>query len=72
MKVALNRKACNGCTICNITCPEVFSIHVDGKVELAVQEVPKNVEQVCIEAVDECPMHAISVEYDRSPAFAMR
>ena len=62
MKVLVNRKKCKGCTICNITCPEVFLIEDDGKANLQVSEVPHEVEEVCEEAAMECPANAIMVE----------
>jgi ferredoxin len=62
MKVSVNAKTCNGCTICNITCPEVFMINDDGKAEPKMAMIPKNVEEICIEAADECPANAITIE----------
>jgi ferredoxin len=75
MKVSVNSKACNGCTICNITCPEVFLINDDGKAEPRMITIPKNIEEICIEAADECPANAISIEEfsyhsPRVPVFA--
>lgn len=64
MKVTVNKKHCNGCTICNITCPEVFAIDDDGKAWPRVAVVPKSIEQICIEAADECPSTAISIEFE--------
>jgi ferredoxin len=63
MKISVNKKSCNGCTICNITCPEVFLIEEDGKAAV-LQGLPdtSHIQQICCEAADECPMNAIMIE----------
>lgn len=63
IKVNVNKKICNGCTICNITCPEVFSIEDDGKAKaVPVPFIPKTIEEILMEAADECPANAIMIE----------
>lgn len=63
MKISVNKKSCNGCTICNITCPEVFMIEDDGKAAV-LKDLPatRTIEQICNEAADECPTNAIMIE----------
>ncbi len=70
MKATVNTRACNGCTICNITCPEIFAIGDNGKAQVRMGLVPHNYGDICIEAADECPMNAIQVE--TAPVYASR
>lgn len=63
MKITVNKKVCNGCTICNITCPEVFMIEEDGKAAVYPElPITRQIEQICCEAADECPANAIMIE----------
>lgn len=61
MKAIINPDLCIGCTLCTQTCPEVFKMDNDkSKVYVAI--VPKNVEDACRKAADECPVTAITIE----------
>jgi ferredoxin len=61
MKAKVDQDICIGCTLCMQTCPEVFKMK-DDKSLVYVDIVPKNAEGTCREAVDNCPVTAISIE----------
>lgn len=52
---------CIGCALCVQTCPEVFKMEEDKAVAY-VSPVPKNVENTCRQATDECPVTAIIIK----------
>jgi ferredoxin len=60
MKVKVDADACIGCGLCESTCPEVFQMKDDKAVVIAAV-VPKNVEDTCRKATDECPVTAIII-----------
>ena len=61
MKARVDPELCIGCTLCVSTCPEVFKMQEDkAVVYLAV--VPKEAEENCKKATDECPVTAIFIE----------
>lgn len=62
MKARVYKNRCNGCTICNITCPEVFAIGEDGKALVKNELVPRGLQGSCRDAADECPSNAIVLE----------
>lgn len=60
MKAIVDENTCTGCGLCVDTCPEVFEMDGDtAKVKLA--EIPLALEDSCREAVDGCPVEAISM-----------
>ncbi|MFA5358271.1 MAG: ferredoxin [Patescibacteria group bacterium] len=62
MKVLVDKDKCIGCGSCVSVCPEVFELSANGKAEIktgADLEAHKDKVQ---EAVDVCPVQAISVE----------
>lgn len=61
MKARVDPDICIGCTLCAQTCPEVFRMEVDKAVAY-VNVIPKEVEDVCKQAVEECPVTAIIIE----------
>ncbi|MDQ1256971.1 MAG: ferredoxin [Candidatus Hydrogenedentes bacterium] len=61
MKAVVDQDVCTGCGLCEETCPEVFSADGDTATVL-VEVVPKEAEGSCIDAMNECPVDAISVE----------
>ena len=61
MKVKIDRDLCTGCGLCPDTCPEVFQMDGD-KAKVIVDVVPVQFEEACKEAVDSCPVEAISIE----------
>ncbi len=60
MKVVIDQSACIGCGLCESTCPEVFRMNDDNLAEVHAQ--PAEVTDSLQEAVDGCPVGAITVE----------
>lgn len=61
MKAKVDQDTCIGCTLCVQVCPEVFVME-DDKAVVYVAIVPKEVQDSCEEAADECPVSAITIE----------
>ena len=61
MKATVNQKECVGCGLCADTCPAVFEM--DGNVaKVVASPVPKDQEQDCRRAAEDCPVTAITIE----------
>lgn len=63
MKAKVNAKVCNGTGLCEQTCPEVFELK-NGISTVKVSEVPREAEESCREAANDCPTEAISIIED--------
>ena len=61
MKAIVDPETCIGCTLCTQTCPEVFKMEGD-KAIVYVNPVPRDKEECCKKAADECPVAAISFQ----------
>jgi ferredoxin len=61
MTATVDQDLCTGCGLCPDTCPEVFELDGD-KARVKVEIVPPQVEASCREAMDGCPVAAISIE----------
>jgi ferredoxin len=61
MKAIVDEETCIGCGLCAETCPEVFEMG-DDKARVKVDEVPEDVADTCKEAVEDCPVEAITLE----------
>lgn len=57
-KAKVNQDLCIGCGTCEALCPKVFQLQ-DGKSHVIAEECS---ECNCQEAVDSCPVGAISLE----------
>jgi ferredoxin len=60
MKVEVDEKVCVGSGNCEATCPEIFKV-VDGISRVQVDTVLKEEEGCAQEAVNGCPVGAISI-----------
>jgi len=59
-KIVLDKKKCIGCGTCVAIAPEVFELGEDGKAKVKVSEFKGLKVQKVQEAVDSCPVSAIS------------
>jgi ferredoxin len=63
MRAEVDEDVCIGSMSCENTCPEVFKV-VGGISRVQVDVVPKEAEERCRQAADDCPVQAISVSED--------
>ncbi len=61
MKATVDQDLCTGCGLCESTCPEVFELQ-DDVAAVIVDTVPKDAEESCKQAAEDCPVEAISCE----------
>ena len=61
MHYHVNEDVCIGCGLCISTVPEVFEVNADGKAEACGHTTDENRAAVQ-EAIDACPVQAISAE----------
>ena len=61
MKAIVNQDTCIGCGLCISTVPEVFEVNADGTAEVCGHTTDENRAAVQ-EAIDACPVQAISAE----------
>jgi len=64
MKAIVDRDLCIQCGLCADTCPEVFAMMDDGYAHPIVEVIPHEEYDCVREAVDICPVTAISVVGD--------
>ena len=60
MKVKVDAGTCIGCGACQAICDKVFEINDDGISEVKVKEVSEDLEQDVKDAIESCPVSAIS------------
>lgn len=60
MKVKVDEDVCVGSGNCEGTCPNIFKV-IDGVSRVQVDTVPEEEEECAQEAVDGCPVGAISI-----------
>jgi len=61
MKAIVDSDLCIGCELCADTCPEVFRMMEDGLSHAIVEPVPEEQYDCVREAVEICPVAAISI-----------
>lgn len=62
MRVTVDDNLCTSIGTCARICPEVFEIRRDGLLYVLQDEPPESLRAEVEEAVDMCPMAAISIE----------
>ncbi len=60
MKAAVDADVCTGCGLCPDICPEVFEMD-DNTAAVIAAEIPAEAEDSCREAMESCPVEAISI-----------
>jgi ferredoxin len=60
MKVKIDADGCIGCGLCVSTCPEVYRME-DDKAVVIGSAVPKEAEDTCKRAAEECPVTVIAI-----------
>lgn len=61
MKAIVDKEQCIGCGMCVMICPEVFCMNADERAEVCGDVTAEN-QAKTLEAVDSCPVAAISIE----------
>jgi len=65
MKASVDKELCMGDRNCNILCPEVFKYDEDELMSVVlVDEISEKHKDLAVQAAEECPGGAISVEGD--------
>lgn len=60
MKANVNQEICIGCGLCETICPAVFAMK-ESVAEVIAEPVPPQAEAACREAVESCPVTAITI-----------
>lgn len=60
MKMTVDKNACIGCGACVGTCDKVFGFD-DNYAEVIVDEIPEDLKESAMDALEGCPVDAISV-----------
>lgn len=60
MIAKVDKDSCIGCGMCIDICPEAFKYDDDYKSECTMEEIPEELTEKVAEAIDVCPVEAIS------------
>lgn len=59
MKIEVIKENCIGCGACQAIAPSVFEITDEGVSEVKLDEIPKELEEETMDAIEGCPTSAI-------------
>lgn len=62
MNVNIDPDICMGCGICETIAPEIFRLGDELHAHVLLQPVPEILRDLVLQAIDECPEGAISME----------
>ncbi len=62
MRVTVDKEVCISCGMCVNTYPDIFKFNSNDKAEAIESNLPENMEKAGLDAVDLCPVGAISAE----------
>ena len=60
MKASVNKETCIGCGMCESICPAVFAMN-ESVAEVIADPVPSQDESACRDAMESCPVEAITI-----------
>lgn len=60
MKLIVDKDICIGCGACQATAPDVFEIDDEGLANVVVEEVPEELNEDALDALEGCPVNAIA------------
>lgn len=64
MKAIVDPDECTGCGTCESICPDVFELRDDGLSHVIDEDPPESLNDCIEEAMDECPVEAITIAED--------
>jgi len=62
VKAYVDREKCISCGVCESLCPDVFELDEESISVVIVDEIPKDSESCTIDAQEQCPTEAITVD----------
>lgn len=68
MNLKVDTDVCIGCGACQATAPDVFEINDEGLAEVTCETVPEELNMDALDALEGCPVGAISEINDNEEA----
>ena len=65
MKFKVDKEICIGCGACGAIAPDVFEMDDDGLATAVVDEVPFDLKDDAIDAMEGCPVNAIEEDNEK-------